>query len=188
MSGQTPACSQANMVPVRQKPVAISSTTSRTSCFTAQCRYPPQHRRIVKTSSRPPPAPAVSSMDGGDFIGAARQHAVELFEPSVIARQVDDDLFRKQTMKHRVHPLVRIAHRHRRRSCHRDSRSGSLRKRARPLMPWLSQYCTAIFMAISTDTDPDSEKNTWPRSPGRISDRRRARVSAGSCTKPPSMT
>ena len=30
----------------------------------------------------------------------------------------------------------------------------------RPRTPLLSQYCTAIFMATSTATEPDSEKNT----------------------------
>ena len=30
----------------------------------------------------------------------------------------------------------------------------------RPRTPLLSQYCTAIFIATSTATDPESEKNT----------------------------
>ena len=54
--------------------------------------------------------------------------------------------------------------------------------------PRLSQNCTAIFMATSTATEPDSEKNTRSRSPGSSAASRRASVSACSCTRPPNIT
>ncbi len=43
-------------------------------------------------------------------------------------------------------------------------------------------------MAISTATEPDSEKNTRSRSPGTSAASRRASVSACSCTSPPNIT
>ncbi len=57
----------------------------------------------------------------------------------------------------------------------------------RPRTPLLSQYCTAIFMATSTATEPDSEKNTRS-SPGSAAASRRASVSAPWWTRPPNIT
>ena len=86
-----------------------------------------------------------------------------------------------------MHAGLRIAHRH---------RAGGVAVIAlvkatnflRERRPRFSQNCTAIFMATSTATEPDSEKNTRSRSPGRHAASRVASVSACSCTSPPSIT
>ena len=43
-------------------------------------------------------------------------------------------------------------------------------------------------MATSTDTEPDSVKNTCSRSPGNNAASRAANDVAGACTSPPSIT
>jgi hypothetical protein len=52
----------------------------------------------------------------------------------------------------------------------------------------LSQNCTAIFIATSTATDPESAKKTRLSGPGSMTARRAASFSAGSCTSPPNIT
>ncbi len=58
----------------------------------------------------------------------------------------------------------------------------------RPATPRFSQYCTAIFIATSTATEPESLKKTWFKSPGARLASRPASVSAGSWVKPPNIT
>ena len=57
-----------------------------------------------------------------------------------------------------------------------------------PGRPLAAQYCIAILMATSTDTEPESAKNTVCKLRGVISTSFRARVTAGSCVRPPNMT
>ena len=52
----------------------------------------------------------------------------------------------------------------------------------------LRQYCSAIFAATSTDTEPESEKNTVSRPAGVMSTRSCASRAAGSWVRPPNMT
>ena len=54
--------------------------------------------------------------------------------------------------------------------------------------PRLCQYCRAIFMATSTETDPESQKNTFCNFGGVISIKRLASVTAGSWVSPPNIT
>ncbi len=58
----------------------------------------------------------------------------------------------------------------------------------RPGRPRLRWYCSAIFAATSTDTEPESEKNTVSRPAGVISTSSCASRAAGSCVRPPNIT
>ena len=57
-----------------------------------------------------------------------------------------------------------------------------------PGRPRLRQYCSAIFTATSTDTDPESLKNTVSKPAGVISTSSCASRAAGSWVSPPNMT
>jgi hypothetical protein len=50
------------------------------------------------------------------------------------------------------------------------------------------QYCSAIFAATSTATEPESQKKTCSSPAGVISTSRRASRTAGSWVRPPNMT
>ena len=54
--------------------------------------------------------------------------------------------------------------------------------------PRLRQYCSAILTATSTDTEPESLKNTVSRPAGVISTSSCASRAAGSWVSPPNMT
>jgi hypothetical protein len=59
-----------------------------------------------------------------------------------------------------------------------------------PDMRWprLRQYCSAIFTATSTDTDPESQTNTVSSPDGAMSTSSCANRAAGSWVSPPNMT
>jgi hypothetical protein len=52
----------------------------------------------------------------------------------------------------------------------------------------LRQYCNAILTATSTDTEPESLKNTVSSPSGVICTSNWASRAAGSCVSPPNMT
>ncbi len=112
MSGVTPACSQANIVPVRPKPVKISSKISnapqRSAIPRRRCSVPASWKRI-------PPAPCTSgsTISAGDAFGMPRQHQFERIAARRIRRQIDDDMLRQRAAEHIMHPGIGIAHRHR---------------------------------------------------------------------------
>ena len=75
-------------------------------------------------------------------------------------RSVGEELLREGVGEHRVHPVDRIGHAHRTRSCRRGSRRAARAcgcARGRPRPRW---YCTAILSATSTETEPESAKKT----------------------------
>ena len=52
----------------------------------------------------------------------------------------------------------------------------------------LRQYCNAILTATSTDTEPESLKNTESSPAGVMSTSSRASLAAGSWVSPPNIT
>ena len=112
MSGTTPACSQANIVPVRPKPVKISSKISKAPQRSATARRRCKRRGVMETHA----AGALHQRlddQAGDAVGVPRQHQFERIAARRVRRQIDDDMLRQQAAEHIVHAGVRIAHRHR---------------------------------------------------------------------------
>ena len=112
MSGTTPAASQANIVPVRPKPVKISSKISSSVVAVGRRAQTPQHAGVVEAHA----ARALHQRlddDAGDLLGVALEQRVEGGGARLVARQVDDEMLRQETAEQRVHAVVRIADRHR---------------------------------------------------------------------------
>ena len=113
--------------------------------------------------------------DPGELVGVTLEEAGKARSALLVLRQIDDVMLGKEAAEHPVH-------------AHSGSPPPSLLwyRRDRPLKarnffrvrtPWFSQNCTAIFIATSTATEPESEKNTRARSPGMRAASRRASVS-----------
>ena len=60
--------------------------------------------------------------------------------------------------------------------------------RCLPGRPLLRQYCRHILIATSTDTEPESARNTCSSPAGVISTSSRARSTAAGWVRPPSIT
>ena len=90
MSGVTPACSQANIVPVRPKPVKISSKISRTSYLSASARRRVQHIRVMKFHAAGTLDQRLDNNCRRSFRRARVKQFVERCGSFVVIRQVDD--------------------------------------------------------------------------------------------------
>ncbi len=118
ISGAMPACSQANRVPVRPKPVAISSAISRTSKSIAQGPHPPQvfrginahaagalHDRFENDRGQFRPVPFDQLRERGDV-------GVIPFAIVAAIRRRCKKMLRQNAGEQMMHPGVRITDRH----------------------------------------------------------------------------
>ena len=189
MSGTTPAASQANIVPVRPKPVKISSKISEQAVAVSGRAQTAQHLRLVEHHAAGALHQRLDDDAGEGFAFSSRKSSSAAMLASSRGRSQHGVLRQAAPAEEAVHALSGVAHRHRRQACRRDSRPGRREIVCGVRMPRLSQYCAAIFMATSTATEPESAKNTWSRSPGSMRRQPRGQLfGAGSCVRPPNMT
>ena len=123
-----------------------------------------QHFRVVKAHA----AGALHQRlddDGGKLVGVPFERCLEGGSALLVDRQIDRDLLRQQAAERRVHAALRIGYRHGAGGVAVIA-AGEGEKTGAAAAPRLRQYCTAIFSATSTATEPDSLKNTRSRSPG----------------------
>ncbi len=112
ISGTTPAASSANSVPVRPKPVKISSKISSSSIAVGERAQPAQDFGFVEQHA----ARALHQRlddDAGECVGVALEMLFERGRARRVARQIEDVVARQQSGKEPVHPLLRVRHRHR---------------------------------------------------------------------------
>ena len=191
-SGDMPACSQANIVPVRPKPVAISSATNSKPCRRTGAAAAPRMRRVKAHA-------ACSLHDrledhGGQLVRVPGRSSRDVPGPPRIERSLEAvgralgeyvlcQHTREQACASRQPGRTPPSPR----TCRRDSHRARSTAAAlgQPAARW---YCSAILIATSTDTEPESAKNTCSMPAGAISTSRSASRIAGSCVRPPNIT
>ncbi len=158
MSGSTPAACMANSWPGAAEAGEDLVEDQQHAVLVGQAAQGPQHLRRVEQHAAAP------WTRGSVRIAAISRACCASMASSAaskrgVHRQVGDHLAGQDAGEQAVHALLRIAHRHRGQGVAviaAPERRGTwcAHVHARRLI----RNCSAIFMAISTDTEPDSAK------------------------------